>query len=315
MIDLRTKKILITDGAGFFGKYVVKRLVEIGVKKLFIPKLQNFDLRKLNDCMKITRNMEVVIHTAGNTGGISFNKNFPGTAFYDNLLIGSQLMEAARLSRVEKFVALGTVSCYPKFTPIPFKEENLWNGYPDETNAPYGLAKKMLLVQSRAYRQQYNFNSIFLIPANPYGPGDDGDKENSHVIPALITKFIEAKENGEKNVVVWGTGKATREFLFIEDAAEAILLATEKYNKDIPINIGSGFEINIKNLAKKIAELVKYQEKISWDHSKPDGQPRRSLDVTKAYKEFGFKAKTNFDEGLKKTVKWYLNNSPNRSSG
>lgn len=302
MTDLRTKRILVTDGSDFFGKFVVKRLISMGVTKISVPKLQNLDLRKIDNCLKITKNIDVIIHTAGNTGGISFNKNFPGTSFYDNLLIGSQLMEAARLNQVKKFVALGTVSSYPKYAPVPFKEQNIWEGYPDESNAPYGLAKKMLLVQSQTYRREFNFNSIFLIPANPYGPGDDYDENKSHVIPALIKKFWDAEKHHKKEVTVWGTGNATREFIYIEDAAEAIVSATEKYDKDEPVNIGSGEEISIKVLAKSIAGLINYKGKIIWDKTKPDGQPRRSLDTNKAYFEFGFRAKTKFERGLENTV-------------
>ncbi|MCK4306900.1 GDP-L-fucose synthase, partial [candidate division WOR-3 bacterium] len=237
-----------------------------------------------------------------------FNRKYPATLFYDNAIMGIQLIEAARQKGVERFVAIGTVCAYPKFTPVPFKEENLWNGYPEETNAPYGLAKKMLLVQSQAYRQQYGFNSIFLLPVNLYGPRDNFDLESSHVIPALIRKFTEAVENNKKEVEVWGTGKASREFLYVEDAAEAILLATERYNKPEPVNIGAGFEIKIKDLVELIAELTGFDGKIEWDTTKPDGQPKRCLDVSKAKEDFGFKAKTDFREGLKKTIEWYFAN-------
>ena len=238
-------------------------------------------------------------------GGIGFNRENPGRMVYENLVMGVHLMEEARKAGVSKFVALGTVCCYPKFTPVPFREENLWNGYPEETNAPYGLAKKTLLVMSQAYRQQYGFNSIFLLPVNLYGPGDNFDPQSSHVIPALIRKIYEVQSNGQNKIVVWGTGKATREFLYVEDAARGIVLATEKYNKSEPVNLGAGFEISIRKLVEKIAKIMNYKGKIIWDTTKPDGQPRRMLDTSKAKKEFGFAAKTSFDEGLRKTIEWY----------
>ncbi len=248
---------------------------------------------------------DIVIHLAAKVGGIGLNREKPGELFYDNIMIGVQLMEQARLNKVEKFVAIGTICAYPKFTPVPFKEKDLWDGYPEETNAPYGLAKKMLLVQSQAYRQQYCFNSIFLLPVNLYGPGDNFDSSSSHVIPALIKKCVDAVENNKDKINVWGTGKASREFLYVEDAAEGIILATEKYDKSEPVNLGAGFEITIKDLVEKIAKLTGFKGEIEWDHSKPDGQPRRMLDVSKAKKEFDFTAKTDFDEGLKKTIEWY----------
>ncbi len=308
MVDLKDKNIIVTGGAGFLGKHVVKKLKERNCTNLFIPTVENYDLRDINDIKRMYKEFkaDIVIHLAAVVGGIGANRENPGSFFYDNLIMGVQLMEQARLNNIEKFVALGTICAYPKFTPIPFKEEDLWNGYPEETNAPYGLAKKMLLVQSQAYRQQYNFNSIFLLPVNLYGPGDNFDPKSSHVIPALIKKFYEAKLNNEPNVVVWGTGNATREFLYVEDCAEAIVLATEKYDKSDPVNIGAGFEISIKDLAYKIKDIIEYDGEIVWDTSKPDGQPRRCLDTSKAEKEFGFKAKVNFDEGLKKTIEWYV---------
>lgn len=240
-------------------------------------------------------------------GGIGANMENPGRFFYGNLMMGVQMMEQGRLFGLEKFVAIGTICAYPKFTPVPFQEEKLWDGYPEETNAPYGLAKKMLLVQSQAYRQQHNFNSIYLLPVNLYGPGDNFDPVVSHVIPALIKKVFDAKDKGERRIVVWGTGKATREFLYVEDAAEGIVLATERYNKGDPINLGAGFEISIKNLAELICELSGFDGGIEWDTTKPDGQPRRRLDVSKAKREFGFEAKTDFREGLKRTIEWYKN--------
>jgi len=238
-------------------------------------------------------------------GGIGANMNNPGSFFYENLMMGVQLIEVGRLSGIEKFVAIGTICAYPKFTPVPFKEENLWNGYPEETNAPYGLAKKMLLVQSQAYRQQYGFNAIYLLPVNLYGPGDNFDPESSHVIPALIKKVFDAKAKGEKRIVAWGSGKPTREFIYAEDAAEGIVLATEKYNKPEPVNLGAGFEVSIKKLAEIICELAGFDCKIEWDTSKPDGQPRRRLDTSKAKREFGFEAKMDFREGLRRTIEWY----------
>jgi len=248
---------------------------------------------------------DLVIHLAAKVGGIGANQENPGEFFYDNLMMGVQLMEEGRKFGIEKFVALGTICCYPKFTPVPFKEENLWNGYPEETNAPYGLAKKMLLVQSRAYRKQYGFNSIFLMPVNLYGPRDNFDPKSSHVIPALIKKCFDAIKENKNEIVVWGTGNATREFLYVEDATEGIMLATEKYDKPEPVNLGAGFEISIKDLVELIAKLTGFKGKIIWDTTKPDGQPRRCLDTSKAEKEFGFKAKTPFEEGLKKTIEWY----------
>jgi len=309
LINLKNKKIIVTGGAGFLGKYVVERLKERDCGNIFIPRIEEYDLRNLDDIIKIYKlaKADIVIHLAAVVGGIGANRENPGSFFYDNLIMGVQLMEEARKSSIEKFVAIGTICAYPKFTPVPFKEEDLWNGYPEETNAPYGLAKKMLLVQSQAYRQQYGFNSIFLLPVNLYGPGDNFDPKSSHVIPALIKRFYEAKINNEPEVIVWGTGNATREFFYVEDCAEAIVLATEKYDKPAPVNIGAGFEISIKNLANLIREIIGFKGKIVWDTSKPDGQPRRCLDTSRAEKEFGFKAKTDFKKGLEKTIGWYIN--------
>lgn len=303
----KNKNILVTGGAGFLGTHLVNKLVklEIAREKISIPRTNTLDLRILENCKKAVRGMDIVIHLAGDVGGIGYNRDNPGTIFYDNMIMGVQLMEEARKAGVKKFVGLGTICQYPKYTPVPFKEEDLWNGYPEETNAPYGLAKKMLLVQAQAYRQQYGFNAIHLMPVNLYGPGDNFDPRSSHVIPALIKKFIDAKEKRETSVTVWGTGKPTREFLYVEDAAEAIILATKKYNKDEPVNIGSSFEISITNLANLIQKLVGFKGKIVWDKSKPDGQPRRKLDTSKAKKEFGFESKVSFAEGLKNTIQWY----------
>jgi len=304
----KDKKIIVTGGAGFLGKFLVKVLEKKRYSNIFVPTIEEYDLRKLEDIKRMYKNADanIVIHLAAVVGGIGANRENPGSFFYDNLIMGIQLMEEARLSGIEKFVALGTICAYPKFTPVPFKEETLWNGYPEETNAPYGLAKKMLLVQSQSYREQYNFNSIYLLPVNLYGPGDNFDPKSSHVIPALIKKFYEAKMNGLEEVVVWGSGNATREFLYVKDCAEAIVLATEKYNKPDPVNIGAGFEISIKDLAYKIKSIIGFNGRIVWDTSKPDGQPRRSLDTSKAEEEFGFKAKTSFEEGLGKTIEWYI---------
>jgi GDP-L-fucose synthase len=309
-MNIKSKKILITGANGFLGKYLVPKLIKIGAKErnIFTPKSSELDFRIWEDCEKAVKGKDIVIHLAAKVGGIGFNREKPGELFYDNIIMGAQLMEAARQAGVKKFVALGTVCAYPKFTPVPFKEEDLWNGYPEETNAPYGLAKKMLLVQSQAYRQQYGFNAIFLLPVNLYGPGDNFDPRSSHVIPALIRKFVEAKEQNQPIVNIWGTGKATREFLYVEDAAGAIALATQKYDKSDPVNLGASFEISIKDLVQLIKQIVGYKGKIIWDSTKPDGQPRRKLDVSKAEKEFGFKSSTNFEKGLKRTIKWYQKN-------
>ncbi len=309
MYFIENKKIVVTGGAGFLGSYIVEQLKDYRPKEIFVPCFPEYDLTKRETIVEIYEKVKphIVIHLAAKVGGIGANRAHPGEFFYDNLIMGVELMEYARQFGVEKFTALGTICCYPKFTPVPFKEENLWNGYPEETNAPYGLAKKMALVQSQAYRQQYGFNSIFLLPVNLYGPRDNFNPESSHVIPALIKKFYDAIEKNEDKVVVWGTGKATREFLFVEDAARAIILATEKYNKSEPVNLGAGFEISIKDLVLKIAKIMNFKGKIVWDKTKPDGQPRRMLDTSRAKKEFGFEAKVGFDEGLKKTVDWYIN--------
>jgi len=299
------KRILVTGGDGFLGTHLVKRLKKLSPKKITVPIFPKYDLRKYKDCLEVCKNIDLVIHLAANVGGIGYNQEHPADLFDDNILMGVNMMRAARKQGVKKFVALGTICAYPKFTPVPFKEEDLWKGYPEETNAPYGLAKKMQLVQAQAYRQQYGFNAIFLLPVNLYGPGDNFDPKSSHVIPALIRRFTEAKKQNRKEVVVWGTGKPTREFLYVEDAAEGILLAAEKYNKPEPINLGAGFEISIKELAELIKELTGFKGKIVWDKTKPDGQPRRRLDTTRAKKEFGFVAKTPFKEGLQKTIDWF----------
>lgn len=307
MIDLAKKRIMLTGGAGFLGSYVVEKLKGRGCKDIFIPREKDYNLVEVEAVKKAFADSkpDIVIHLAAKVGGIGANRANPAKFFYDNLMMGAQLMEQARLNGVEKFVALGTICAYPKFAPVPFKEEDLWNGYPEETNAPYGLAKKMLLVQSQAYQQQYGFNSIFLLPVNLYGPRDNFNPDSSHVIPALIKKCVEAVKSGAEEISVWGTGKATREFLFVEDCAMAIVLAAEKYNSPEPVNIGAGFEISIKDLVELIAKLTGFTGKLVWDATKPDGQPRRMLDTSKAQKEFGFNAHIGFKEGLKKTIEWY----------
>ncbi len=303
----KNKRVCVTGGAGFLGSFVCKKLEDRGVKDIFIPKIEDYDLVQKPSIIQMLDDSkpDIIIHLAAQVGGIGANLLHPADFFYDNLMMGVQLIHEAYLRKVEKVVALGTICAYPKFTPLPFAEENLWNGYPEETNAPYGLAKKMLLVQSQAYRQQYGFNSIFLLPVNLYGPRDNFRPESSHVIPALIKKCLEAKAAGAPSIEVWGDGSPTREFLFVEDAAEGILLATEKYNKSDPVNLGSGMEISIKDLVTLIAKLTGFTGDLVWDTSKPNGQPRRQLSVERAYKEFGFKAQVGFEEGLRRTIDWY----------
>jgi len=308
------KRVLVTGGTGFLGSSVVEKLQEKGCRSVFIGRSRDYDLVEVEAVKRVYEDAkpDIVIHLAARVGGIGVNRGNPGKFFYDNLMMGVQMMEVGRQVGIEKFVAIGTVCAYPKFTPVPFREEDLWNGYPEETNAPYGLAKKMLLVQAQAYRQQYGLNAIYLLPVNLYGPRDNFDLESSHVIPALIRKCIEAinlsatSKMQPPSITVWGTGKPTREFLFVEDAAEGVLLAAEHYNKPDPINLGAGYEISIKDLVDLIAKLTGFKGKIIWDKAKPDGQPRRMLDVSKAEKEFGFRAKTSLEEGLKKTIEWYI---------
>ncbi|MBI3597172.1 MAG: GDP-L-fucose synthase [Nitrospirae bacterium] len=301
------KRVVVTGGAGFLGSHVVEKLEARGCRNIFVPRSADYDLVQMDQVGRLYRDTDphIVIHLAAKVGGIGANRENPAKFFYDNLMMGVQMMEQGRLSGVEKFVAIGTICSYPKFTPVPFKEDDLWNGYPEETNAPYGLAKKALLVQSQAYRQQYKFNSIFLLPVNLYGPRDNFDLNTSHVIPALVRKCIEAIQGEEREILVWGTGKPTREFLYVEDAVEGILLAAERYNKSEPVNLGIGFEISIRDLVQRIARLTGFTGNIAWDPSKPDGQMRRMLDITRAEKEFGFRAKIGIDEGLRRTVKWY----------
>jgi GDP-L-fucose synthase len=303
----KNKRVVVTGGSGFLGSFVVEKLRHRGCGEIIIPRSKDYNLVEMEMVRRLYRDSrpDVVIHLAARVGGIGANQANPGKFFYDNLMMGAQLMEVGRQVGLMKFIATGTICAYPKFTPVPFKEENLWNGYPEETNAPYGLAKKMLLVQSQAYRQQYDYNSVVLFPVNLYGPRDNFNLETSHVIPALIRKCFKAKIDAEQSITVWGTGTPTREFLYVEDAAEGILLAAELYNKSEPINLGAGFELSIHDLVNLIVKLTGYSGKIVWDTSKPDGQPRRCLDTMKAFKEFGFKAKTSFEDGLRKTIDWY----------
>ena len=301
------KRVVVTGGAGFLGRIVVQEIQKKGCRHIFVPRKQQYDLCDKGAIKRLLKDADphLIIHLAAVVGGIGANRENPGKFFYDNLIMGVQLMEQARIRGVEKFVAIGTICSYPKFTRVPFKEEDLWDGYPEETNAPYGLAKKMLLVQSQAYRQQYGFNSIFLLPVNLYGPGDNFSPQSSHVIPALIKKCFDARAKDEDFITVWGTGRPTREFLYVDDAARAIVLASEKYNKSDPLNIGSGSEISIQGLAQLICRLTGLNGKIIWDKTKPDGQPRRCLDVSRAEREIGFRSKVKLEDGLKRTIAWY----------
>ena len=302
----QTKHVVVTGGAGFLGTYVVEKLQTRGCQSIFVPRIEEFDLRNLSDIKRMyeTAQPEIVIHLAAMVGGIGANRENPGKFFYDNAIMGIQLIEQARLFGIEKFVCIGTICAYPKFTPVPFKEEDLWNGYPEETNAPYGLAKKMLLVQLQAYRQQYGMNGIFLLPVNLYGPNDNFDPHSSHVIPALIKKCVDARRFNADEIIVWGTGEVSREFIYVEDAAEGILLATEKYNKSEPINIGAGFEIKIRDLVDLIVKLTGFEGKIVWDKTKPDGTPQKLLDVSKL-NSLGWKEKIGLKEGITEIYKNY----------
>jgi GDP-L-fucose synthase len=305
--DLTQSRILVTGGAGFLGRAVVASLERHGAREVFVARHAEYDLRERDDIRRCLADAQpdVVLHLAAVVGGIGANQRNPGRFFYDNAIMGIQLIEQARLAGVSKFVTIGTVCSYPKFAPVPFREEDLWNGYPEETNAPYGLAKKMLLVQGQAYREQYGFNSIFLVPVNLYGPGDNFDPTSSHVIPALIKKCVDARESGAGSIEVWGSGSASREFIFVDDAAEGIVLAAERYDGAEPVNIGAGFEITIRDLVNLIVELTRYRGEVVWDRSKPDGQPRRMLDTSRARERFGFEARTGFREGLQRTIAWY----------
>ena len=307
MDALISKRILITGGAGFLGRNVVNELTKLGCKHLSVCRSAEYDLRRPDDTVRLFNDThpQVIIHLAAVVGGIGANRANPGRFFYDNLMMGVELIEQARLRNVEKIVLLGTVCAYPKFTPVPFREDDLWNGYPEETNAPYGLAKKMLLVQAQAYREQYGLNAIYLLPVNLYGPGDSFDPEKSHVVPALIKKCFDAIQTGADHIDVWGSGAASREFLYVEDCARAIVMATQHYDKPDPINLGAAREISIRELVELICELSGFRGEIRWDPSKPDGQPRRCLDVSKAEREFGFRAQTDFREGLQRTIEWY----------
>jgi GDP-L-fucose synthase len=300
-------RFVVTGGAGFLGSHVVKALQARGAQHVFVPRSADYDLRRLDRVLALLEDArpDIIIHMAAIVGGIGANRERPAEFFYDNLMMGAQLMHEAWRAGVKKFVTIGTVCAYPKYTPVPFKEEDLWNGYPEETNAPYGLAKKMMLVQGQAYHQQYSFNAIYLLPTNLYGPGDNFDPKSSHVIPALIKKCIEAQARGDKEIVVWGDGSPTREFLYVEDAAEGIALATERYNDPEPINLGSTYEISIKDLVTKIAQLTGFTGELVWDTTKPNGQPRRKLDVSRAEAAFGFRSQMSFDEGLRRTIDWY----------
>ncbi len=306
---MKDKRITITGGNGFLGKHLVRAFAARGCAAVSVADLPEYNLLRHEDIRRLydEQRPDIVVHLAAKVGGIGFNQANPGSLFYENIMMGVPLLHEGYLRGIAKFVSLGTICAYPKFTPVPFKEDDLWNGYPEETNAPYGLAKKMLLVQAQSYRQQYGFNSIFLLPVNLYGPGDNFDPASSHVIPALIKKCVDAERQGDGEVVVWGTGAATREFFYVEDAAEAIALATERYDKPDPVNIGAGFEISIRELVGLIVELTGFRGRVVWDAAKPDGQPRRMLDTSRAAREFGFRARTDFREGLAKTIAWYRN--------
>lgn len=308
MLNLKEKRILVTGGAGFLGSHVIDclRVRDVPASAVMVPRSATHDLRRREVCDEVVRGQDIVIHIAASVGGIGFNSEHPGRLFYDNAIMGIQLMEAARCAGVEKFVQIGTICAYPKFTPIPFREEDLWNGYPEETNAPYGIAKKMLIVQAQAYRKEFDFPAICLLPVNLYGPRDNFNPTSSHVVPALIRKVVEAQRCGQPWIEVWGTGAASREFLYVDDAAEGIVLATERYDGAEPVNLGAGCEITIRELAEKICNLVGFRGEIRWDARKPDGQLRRMLDVSRAEREFGFRARMPFDEGLHQTIEWFL---------
>ena len=305
-MDLKNKKILVTGGNGFLGKNVVKNLENLGINDIIIPSSSDYDLRNMNNCKKVVDGIDVVFHLAAHVGGIGLNREKPGELFFDNLMMGTQLLHESKMANVEKFIALGTVCSYPKFTQIPFSEDDIWNGYPEETNAPYGLAKKMLLVQSKAYREQYNFRSIVVIPTNLYGPDDNFDPSSSHVIPALILKIFHAKKNNLEQIEVWGDGSPTRDFLFVDDAAKGIVQAAEKYDEISPLNLGSSEEISIKKLVSLISDILDYNGKIVWNKSKPNGQPRRCVSYVRAKEKINFEPKVNFSDGMKQTIQWFL---------
>jgi GDP-L-fucose synthase len=307
-IDLAAHRIVVTGGAGFLGRAIVRTLQERGCREVFVPRSADYDLTRQEAVRRLYQEHtpEIVIHAAGVVGGIGANRLHPGVFYYKNLIMGAELIEQARLNGVEKFVALGTICAYPKFTPVPFCEEDLWNGYPEETNAPYAIAKKVMAVQLQAYRDEFGFSGIYLLPVNLYGPGDNFDLESSHVIPAMIRKFLDARRRDERQVVLWGDGSPTREFLYVDDAAEAVVLAAEKYESHQPMNIGAGFEISMRDLAEIIRSQIGYQGEVIWDASKPNGQPRRMLDTSRARQEIGFAASTSLEAGLKATIDWYL---------
>ena len=306
-LDLSTKRILVTGGAGFLGQEVVKQLIQAGAtpEKITIPRSREYDLRVMEACQRAADQQDVIIHLAAHVGGIGLNREKPAELFYDNLMMGTQLIHAAYEAGVQKFVCVGTICAYPKFTPVPFNEDDLWNGYPEETNAPYGVAKKALLVQLQSYRMQYGFDGIYLLPVNLYGPNDNFDPRSSHVIPALIRKVHEAQQRGDKTIPVWGDGSPTREFLYSEDAARGIVMGTQSYSGDAPVNLGTGYEISIKDLIELICELMGFDGELVWETDKPNGQPRRCLDTTRAKERFGFEAKVPFKDGLKNTIDWY----------
>lgn len=310
LVNWKDKRVVVTGGGGFLGSFVVQKLAARGCRSIFVPRSKEYDLRERDDIVRVFEREapNIVIHLAATVGGIGANQANPGRFFYDNAIMGIQLMEYARRYDVQKFVAVGTVCAYPKFTPVPFREEDIWNGYPEETNAPYGLAKKMLLVQAQGYRTQYGFDAIYLVPVNLYGPRDNFDLDTSHVIPALIRKCVEAKESGRQEIELWGDGSPTREFLYVEDAAEGIVLATELYDNSEPVNLGSGEEISIRNLVNLVAAEVGFRGGVRWDLTKPNGQPRRCLGTSRAKKAFGFESRTQLQEGIAKTVAWYLEN-------
>lgn len=310
MLDLRGKRVVVTGGGGFLGSFVVDRLRERGCENVMVPRKRDFDLTTTDgvENMFAAFRPEVIFHLAAVVGGIGANKDNPGSFFYQNAIMGIHLIEAARIHAVEKIIVVGSICSYPKFTPVPFKEEDLWNGYPEETNAPYGVAKKSLLVMCQAYRQQYGMNAIFLMPVNLYGPRDNFDLESSHVIPALIRKAVEARDRGVNELICWGDGSPTREFLYVEDAAEGLIAGAESYNGEDPVNLGSGFEVSIKDLTEKITRLSRFHGSLIWDTTRPNGQPRRMLDTTKAAASFGFRAKMNLEDGLARTIAWYEKN-------
>jgi len=315
MMEIEGKRVAVTGGAGFLGRHLVARLRTMGCAEVFVPRIEEFDLTRAESVERMfeAARPELLIHAAAVVGGIGANRGQPGRFFYENALMGIQVIDTARQHGVAKTVVLGTICAYPKHTPVPFREEDLWSGYPEETNAPYGIAKKALLVQCQAYREQYGMNAVYLLPVNLYGPGDNFDPESSHVIPALIRKCVEAVEQGRDEILVWGDGTPTREFLYVADAVEGIVAAAQRYDKPEPVNLGSGMEISIRELAEKIAALTGFRGRLVWDTSKPNGQPRRCLDVSRAEREFGFRARMPFDEGLRATVGWYLSERKRRA--